>query len=304
MEQHESPLDEARSITVGQLTQFISLAGTAAQIASQRARERRAENAAQSEMMREQDRAERQRVIADRHRKWAPALDNTWLASADLAQVAKIWGDAMPVAADSPFAEEVVIRCENRFRKIHPHAMQHYDRLRSDGVPRAEAMVLAVPFFARDPNIRTGYPAPRRAALEPGREDAESTATQDASSPTLPPADPLERGGRRILEQMVREGNITDPSALRTALTVGTNMPPELIDWILARGGRVRSGSTAPTPGGARTETTPAARVAADFPLSVADSVKAGARRLAEGGSFSKVHRQFADQSPRPSNAL
>ncbi|GII97540.1 hypothetical protein Ssi02_77710 [Sinosporangium siamense] len=57
------------------------------------------------------------------------------------------------------------MRCEGRLRGLHPHAMDHYDRSRQAGASHTEAMQHTLPFFARDPNVRTGYPPPPRREL-------------------------------------------------------------------------------------------------------------------------------------------
>lgn len=289
MEQHESPLDDARQITVQQVTQIISLAGTAAQLAAQRIRERRQNAAIRNEERREEERKLREAAIKQRREKWAPALDDTWLAQADLLQVARIWGDAASVAQESPLAAEVVKKCEGRLRQIHPHAMQHYDRLLSCGLHRADAMVRAAPFFARNPNIRTGYPAPYRPGLEAGEEGAMSWALQqEGPTAELVKERMAEERGRSILEHVRRTGQ-SDPAELRTVLLNRTNLAPEvitkLVDGEHGEAGRNEQAAMRT----ARADATPATKVAPDFPHDIDYAVAhAGRHGTTQGRDVAK----------------
>ncbi|GII43555.1 hypothetical protein Pph01_85580 [Planotetraspora phitsanulokensis] len=93
--------------------------------------------------------------------------DPAWLGRADLPQVAQAWGAALPYIAQDPAAERARLTCEDRLRELHPYGMRQYDRLRHLNVPPVQAMHEASPYFAREPNPRTGYPAPKRQALPP-----------------------------------------------------------------------------------------------------------------------------------------
>jgi hypothetical protein len=96
-----------------------------------------------------QVRAEREAARAG----WAPALDPAWLRRANLMDVARAWGSALPYADRSvpwyePTAATAMRKCEERLRELHPFAMARYDRLRDQGLGPAEAMAEAAPLFA------------------------------------------------------------------------------------------------------------------------------------------------------------
>ncbi len=125
------------------------------------------------------EQAERERQAADAlrakqraaHRaarlQWLPANDPAWLRTADLLQVSRAWGAALPYATSDPGAERALLRCESRLRELHPYAMNRYDRLRVEGHAPEAAMREVTPLFAREPRPRTGYPAPVRPQLPP-----------------------------------------------------------------------------------------------------------------------------------------
>lgn len=259
MEQYESPLDDARHLSVQQVTHMLSLAAAAGQMAVHSIRERRRIAAIAERNLRRKEQALRKAAIRERRERWAPALDKTWLANAGLLQVAEIWGDAMPVADDSPLAHEVVLKCEQRLRRIHPHAMQFYDRFRSEGLHRADAMVRTVPFFARNANVHTGYPAPRRAAVAGAQTNSMQWALQQ-SGPTAETIRHLlvERRGQRIAERILRDQRL-DPAGLRTALALRTNLSPEAIETLIDR-----NGESAHADGSGNVH--PLRRIRSDFP--------------------------------------
>ena len=158
---HPDPFRDAMQDVVYRAVQVGSFAMTAAQVyayhrraqaritAEQDHRARRALNA--------QVRAERD---ADRAR-WAPALDPAWLRNASLIETAQAWGAALPYADRNvpwhePAAATAMTRCEERLRHLHPYAMAHYDRLRSEGLGPARG-------DARSrPAVRPPSPGPRR----------------------------------------------------------------------------------------------------------------------------------------------
>ncbi|MBB5136192.1 hypothetical protein HNP84_005936 [Thermocatellispora tengchongensis] len=93
-----------------------------------------------------------------------------------IVEVARVWGAAVPYMDDDLSAATAVRLTEQRLRQLHPHAMEHYDRLRATGLDHTRAMLRAAPFFTRDPNVRTGHPAPSRAALESASADPAEAA--------------------------------------------------------------------------------------------------------------------------------
>lgn len=163
---HSDPIRDAIQDSVYRAVQVGSFAMTAFQVyayhrrtqaritAEQDQRARRALNA--------QVRAERE---ADRAR-WAPALDPAWRGNASLIDTAQAWGAALPYADRNvpwhePAATTAMTRCEERLRQLHPYAMAHYDRLRSEGLGPTEAMREAAPLFAHHPRPRDASAVPR-----------------------------------------------------------------------------------------------------------------------------------------------
>lgn len=61
-------------------------------------------------------------------------------------------------------AAEAMHACEARLRQLHPHAMEHYDRHRAQGMSRPDAMWAAGKYFERDPNLYRRALGPARGA--------------------------------------------------------------------------------------------------------------------------------------------
>ncbi len=86
---------------------------------------------------------------AELRTKWAPALDERTLASADLLETAKMWGAAAPYADQHHEAKIAVENAEVRLRELRPQTMSVYDRLRDEqAMSRADAMEQVAPMFA------------------------------------------------------------------------------------------------------------------------------------------------------------
>ena len=201
--------------------------------ALQSERERRAAEA--------REKAERDAIRA----RWEPAHDRQWLRSAGPVDVAEAWSAAAPYADPAAdlyerSAELAADNCEARLRDLHPYAMNHYDRLRGDGLGRVEAMHEAVPLFLNHPNPRPHGPGSRPGLAVgglgdpwvaevhgPGREEFEQhLAGQQAAR------------GARIVEgmqarAMAEDRPMLDPDEQHTALEAATNLPPEIIAKIV-----------------------------------------------------------------------
>ena len=115
--------------------------------------------------LRGQERAARELARAG----WASAHDRRWLAQAGLVEVGRAWSAAAAYADADPDAATALGRCEDRLRHLHPYAMAWYDRLRSQGAGRFDAMRDALPLFGRAPHARPGGPGTVRPALAVGR---------------------------------------------------------------------------------------------------------------------------------------
>jgi hypothetical protein len=222
---------------------------------------------------------------------WAPALDPDWLRQADLFQAAGTWGAAMPYADRSvpwyePTAATAMRRSEERLRDLHPHAMARYDRLRADGLTPAEAMRQTAPFFAGAPRAYDTPHAPRLLLDTGTGENLTWTAAVNVPSPGEPGpalAEAQHKRGRQIITALQARARAQHrgplgEAELRTVLETVTNLPPGVIDQILATPSATASGGTGtaaavsatPRPG------TPARPWEHDFPVPI-DDVVAGA---------------------------
>lgn len=192
--------------------------------------------------------------------QWAPGLDPHWLRRADLIQTARIWGAAMPYADRStawydPTAEKAMRNCEDRLRNLHPTAMAHYDRLRSEGMGPAEAMREAAFLFARPSSAHDSSYAPR-SAVDPGNgQDFTWVATaepeaRDPDADNLAVAEAQERRGRQIVETWQVQARARGSGPLgeadqRLLLETATNLPSDVIDRVV----KPVAGSGRPDPG-------------------------------------------------------
>jgi hypothetical protein len=167
-ETHPDPFQDAMSHGLHRAIQVASCAVTAAQVYVHQKR-------AQARVVAERDHRTRRALGAQTRADhdaaqagWAPVLDPGWLRQADLFQVTRAWGAAMPYADRAvpwyePAAATAMRKCEERLRVLHPHAMARYDRLRSDGMGPADAMREAAPLFAGPPRAHDTPYAPRQA---------------------------------------------------------------------------------------------------------------------------------------------
>jgi len=180
---HSDPLRDATQDAVSRAVQVGAFAGTAVQVYAYHRRTQARMTAEQDQRARRalnaQVRAERD---ADRTR-WAPALDPAWRRHATLIETAQAWGAALPYADRNvpwhePAAATAMIRCEERLRQLHPYAMAHYDRLRSEDLGPAEAMREAAPLFARHPRAQDASSVPHRVLMP-----APTPATDATSRP-------------------------------------------------------------------------------------------------------------------------
>jgi hypothetical protein len=174
-EQHADPLREAAAHGIQRAVQLAPAAVTTAQVLLQLKAQRVREQAERERQAAGQLRAHQRAAHRAARLRWLPAADSSWLRNADLLQVSRAWGAAVPYAMNDPAAEHARLKCEGRLRELHPYGMNRYDQLRAGGLAPAEAMKEAAPFFAREPRPRTGHPAPVRkelpAAVELAQQD-------------------------------------------------------------------------------------------------------------------------------------
>jgi hypothetical protein len=129
--------------------------------------------------------------------EWALALNDGWLQNADLANVARAWGSAIPQADPlSPWCElaagTAMRRCEERLRVLHPYAMRHYDRLRGEGKAPSDAMHEAAPFFGYAPHTRDAPHVPRPSLSTGAADSLAAHRPADRRSPAAGAARPWE----------------------------------------------------------------------------------------------------------------
>ncbi|MDL4774269.1 hypothetical protein [Actinomadura xylanilytica] len=211
-EYHPDPITEGFSHSGQRLVQLVALAAAGQQgysrykdrlRAAQDAREAEAERAAARDLKAAFDEARSHR---------APAHDRRWLREANLPHVAQAWGAAVPYAADNASAASAVRKCEERLRDLHPHAMSHYDRFRDQGQTPLDAMGNAAPYFTRDPNVRTGDPAPAHSCRR-GQKAGGLSLTSARNAP------PKRKSGRN-------NGRTKSPTTSAVGSTIRDGKPP------------------------------------------------------------------------------
>lgn len=110
--------------------------------------------------------------------------------------------------------------------------MEHYDRIRTTVLSAEDAMREAAPFFARDPNVRTGHPATTLALTE-------GTSPRWAANEHGPHRSEWdEQRQRQRAQQLIagiradcKDRQLPEPThaELRTALEITTNLPGRII---------------------------------------------------------------------------
>ncbi|WP_143219920.1 hypothetical protein [Actinomadura sp. CNU-125] len=275
--QHPDPITEGFVHSGQRLVQLITIATALQQGYARRiARLKEAQQAQDAAAERAENEA-RKAAFHEARSRWSPAHDRTWLRQAGLLDVAQAWGAAVPYTTDNASAATAVRKCEERLRDLHPHAMNHYDRLRAEGDDPLVAMGKAAPFFTRDPNVRTGEPAPQRAELDEGT-DIRWAATVHGPHRHEWEQARQEQRARGIVDRLQDDHEI-DPGQLRTTLEATTNLPDKVITKV--------------TP-------TPQARLAADgFPFTIHEALEMSAGQPFEAPSTRKAPGHATDRNRR-----
>ncbi|MFF0520708.1 hypothetical protein ACFYTC_18500 [Actinomadura nitritigenes] len=277
--QHPDPIAEGFSHGGERMIQIVAMATALKQSRARRAARLQAAELARNAAAERAESAAQQAAFAEARSQWVRAHDRQWLQQAGLLRIAEAWGAAVPHTADSSSAAAAVRKCENRLRDLHPHAMSHYDRARTDGMEPLDAMRTAAPFFTRDPNVRTGHPAAPRPAL------AEGTGVDWAATPHGPHRSDwedarLQQRAYRIADQH-RERQ-PSPDELRTVLHTTTNLPDEVIAKV------------APPTNSAQ------ARLAAEgFPFTIDQALEISAKQPFEPPAARKSATQTPDRNRR-----
>ena len=155
----EDPLAAAGAKVAGYASVAAVVAEAAAQMAAARARNRAATDEQRAAALRAQHQADYARARVG----WAPFLDPELREQAGVRDAGLAWARAQQWRPD-PEAERVSELAEDRLRTLRPDVMERYDRLRAEGTDPIEAMRQVADAFDA-PTVRTGQPAPVRAAL-------------------------------------------------------------------------------------------------------------------------------------------
>ncbi|GAA4238097.1 hypothetical protein GCM10022254_52610 [Actinomadura meridiana] len=288
---HPDPITEGLHHGGQRLVQLVSAVAAGQQLLAQRKHRLRA---AQQAMDRETERAEakaRRATLAEARSHWVRAHDRKWLRTANLLDVAGAWGAAVSHADDNASATLAVRRCEEQLRRLHPHGMTHYDRLRGEGKGPLDAMAEAAPFFARDPNVRTGDPAPNRAQLPEGTGAEWAARVHGPDRGEWEQARQEQRAGQLAHDLRAKlrlQGREPQPAELRAVLEITTNLPEHAIAKAVPEAGRRDPDRGADI-----------ARAAEDFPFTIDEALETTAKRPSEAPPARRTPSQVPDRNRR-----
>ncbi|TDC91975.1 hypothetical protein [Actinomadura sp. 7K507] len=288
-QQHPDPIGEGLQHGGQRLVQIVSAAvGVQQAVARRRHRLKALQQAKDEQAQRAEAKAQRA-AMAEARSRWGRAHDRKWLRQANLLDVAEAWAAAVPHASGNASAALAARKCEERLRHLHPHAMSHYDRFRSEGKDPLDAMTEAAPFFTRDPNVRTGDPAAQRGEL------LEGTGAEWASRFHGPERGDWEEARReQRANQIANElrtklrlhGHEPQPEELRTVLEITTNLPEHIIAKAVPASPRPSRGSDV-------------GRAAEDFPLSIDEALEMSSNQSSGTPATHRTPTQAPDRNRR-----
>lgn len=318
-QQHPDPITEGLAHAGQRVVQFIAISVIVRQI--QARYELRRERARRLRNLEAERRATKtmKAVFEQARTCWAPAHDPEWLKRADLLRVAEAWSAALPYAAGHTPAASAVRKCEERLRELHPHAMQHYDRFRENGLSPEEAMREAAPFFTRTPNVRTGDPAPSRPLLPTGT-GIRRTAEQHSPEERAQTEHRQQQYAVKLIDEL-RTHHLTQAlddlshEDLHTALKIATNLPEHVIARAIRQVAGASKEGTTPTTEALRSASTTAGdappnpsrprtpgQVAADdFPYDIREAIHLSAQQPLDTSSPARLQRNLHIRPRRPS---
>ncbi|MEU8344787.1 hypothetical protein AB0C74_24060 [Spirillospora sp. NPDC048832] len=286
---HPDPIAEGLQHSGQRLVQIVSAAvGVQQTFAERRNHSKAVRKAKQEKADRAQAQLRRAAVIEARSR-WSRAHDHKWLRHANLLDVAEAWGAAVPYADGNASAALAVRRCEEHLRRLHPHAMSHYDRFRAEGTDALQAMKQAAPFFTRDPNVRTGDPAPGRAELHEGTEAEWAAQVHGPDRSEWEEARQEHRAvqiAEELRTKLRAQGREPEPEELRMVLEITTNLPEHIITRAVPAG---------PRPHRSRD----VERAAEDFPLSINEALEMSAKQPYEAPAQRRTSPKTPDRNRR-----
>ncbi|MFG2015622.1 hypothetical protein [Actinomadura geliboluensis] len=288
-QQYPDPITEGLQHSGQRFVQIVSAAvGVQQSLAQRRSRSKAARRAQEEKVDRAQAQL-RRAALAEARSRWGRAHDRKWLRQATLLDVAEAWGAAVPYADGNASAALAVRKCEEQLRRLHPHAMTHYDRFRAEGADALQAMKQAMPFFARDPDVRTGDPAPASAELHEG------TGTEWAArvhGPDRGEWEEVRQEHRATLiadelrTKLRAQGREPQPEELRMVLEVTTNLPESIIAKAVPEGPRQRP-------------TRDVERAADDFPIPINEALEMSASRFSEVPTQRRTSPKVPDRNRR-----
>lgn len=288
-QQHPDPIAEGLQHSGQRLVQIVSAAvGVRQAFAQRRHRLEAAQQATDQKAARAEAQA-RRAAMAEARSRWDRVHDRKWLRRASLLDVAEAWGAAAPYADGNAAAALAARKCEEQLRRLHPHAMSHYDRLREEGQDALAAMAEAAPFFTRDPNVRTGDPAPTRQELNEGTGAEWASRLHGPDRGEWEEARQEQRAIQIVDDLRARlrlQGREPQPEELRTVLEITTNLPEHII--------------TKAVPGAPRAQPSRDVEGAAeDFPLSIGEALEMSAKQTLESPASRRTTPRVPDRNRR-----
>ncbi|GAA1892370.1 hypothetical protein [Actinomadura bangladeshensis] len=288
-QQYPDPIAEGLQHSGQRMVQIVSAAvGVQQSFAQRRSRSKAVRQAKQAKADQAQARL-RRAALAEARSRWGRAHDNKWLRQANLLDVAEAWGAAVPYADGNASAALAVRKCEERLRRLHPHAMSHYDRLRAEGTDALQAMEQAAPFFSRDPNVRTGDPAPERAELHEGTGAEWAARVHGPDRAEWEEARQEQRATQiadELRTNLRSQGRDPQPEELRVVLEITTNLP----DHVIAK---AVPADPCPRP------TRDVERAADDFPFSINEALEMSAKQPFEAPAQRRTSPQTPERNRR-----
>lgn len=290
-QQHPDPIAEGFQHTGQRLIQLVSAAAGIQQIVAQRKHRLRAARQALNDKVQRAEAEKRRAERAQARSRWGRAHDRQWLRHANLLDVADAWAAGVPYAKDNTSAARAVRQCEEQLRRLHPHAMSHYDRFRAEGKDPLEAMTQAAPFFTRAPNVRTGGPAAERGELLEG-SGAEWAARVHGPDRSEWEQARQEHRATQIADQLRAklrlQGREPRPDEIRTVLEITTNLPDGVITKAVPM-----------TPHPEPRQGPDVRRAAEDFPFSIDEALEMSVNQPHETAAARRSPTQTPDRNRR-----
>ncbi|NEA29486.1 hypothetical protein [Actinomadura bangladeshensis] len=288
-QQHPDPIAEGMQHGGQRFVQIMSTAIAIQQAFAQRSRRLKAAQKAEDEKAERAEAQLQRAALSEARSRWVRAHDRTWLQQANLLDVAEAWAAAAPYAEGNASAALAVRKCEEQLRRLHPHAMSHYDRFRAEGKDALEAMMQAAPFFTRDPNVRTGDPAPQRPELLEGTGAEWAARTHGPDRGEWEEARQEQRATQiadELRSKLRLQGHEPEPGELRTVLEITTNLPEHVI---------TKAVPDAPHP----RPTRDVERAAEGFPLSIDEALEMSSKQPFESPASRRTSPQVTDRNRR-----